>query len=130
MKTEHTFSDGKHTWAVRDLWAVTSTLQARRVQLADIEADKLLDSYVWTRDGEWTQALSVREILDHARRIEEADLEYPIILTPEGSVADGVHRIVKALRLGRTSIMAVWLVTMPEPLAHARRLIWASRFFV
>lgn len=121
MSNEHTFSDGERTWAVRDLWAVASTLQARRVQLADIEADKLMDSYVWTRDGEWTQALSVREILDHARRVEEADLEYPIILTPDGRVADGVHRIVKALRLGRTSIMAVWLTTMPEPLNHARR---------
>jgi hypothetical protein len=85
--------------------------------LPDIE--DLLDSQVWTRNGNWTLALTVRGILDHAKRIHEADLSYPIILTPKGRVADGIHRLVRALLEDKKTILAVRLLQMPEPLSAA-----------
>ena len=33
---------------------------------------------------------------EHARRIQEADLAYPIILSADGRLMDGGHRLAKA----------------------------------
>ena len=35
------------------------------------------------------------------RKIEETDLEYPIILAADGRVMDGMHRVCKALLEGK-----------------------------
>lgn len=118
MTGEHTFSHNGRTWRVKDLWAAAETLPRKMVPLTDLEADRLLDSCVWSQSGAWTKALTVKEILAHASRVEAADLSYPIILTPEGRIADGTHRIVKALRLGYRRIVAVQLPTMPESIPH------------
>ena len=40
----------------------------------------------------------------HVRRCNEADLEYPILLDWYGTIADGRHRIIKALVEGKTTI--------------------------
>ena len=53
--------------------------------------------------------------LYHAKRIEECDLKYPIILDPAGSIIDGWHRVVKAILKGKTEIKAFKLIVMPEP---------------
>ena len=105
-----TYSDGERTWAVEDLWQAVEGQTAKRVPLADLDVEGLLDSHAWAEEGE---RLTVREILDHARRVEEADLSYPIILTPDGDIADGYHRVIKAHRLGHPDIMAVRLHEMP-----------------
>lgn len=49
------------------------------------------------------------------RLIKEADLTYPIILSPEGRVMDGMHRVARALLQGQTHIMSIRLHAMPEP---------------
>jgi hypothetical protein len=58
---------------------------------------------------------TVRRIVDHVRRIEEADLSYPIILGSDGRVMDGMHRVARAILDGRSTISAVRFVTEPEP---------------
>ena len=50
---------------------------------------------------------------EHARDINEADLSYPIILSPDGKVLDGWHRICKAFLQGTEELDAVQLTTMP-----------------
>lgn len=52
-----------------------------------------------------------------AERLENADLSYPILLSPEGHRVDGNHRIAKALRQGLTSLPAQKLT--PEQMAQA-----------
>jgi len=49
------------------------------------------------------------------RLIEEADLAFPIILSASGAVMDGMHRVAKAVRLGRKDIEAVQFTEDPEP---------------
>lgn len=56
-----------------------------------------------------------RSILGHAELILRADLRYPVILASDGSVMDGMHRILKALMDGRDVIRAVQFATDPEP---------------
>lgn len=109
---EHTYSDdGEHTWAVPDLWRAAASIEPVLTPLSEIaDIDTLLDSTCWS-DGPMT----VREIIEHGDRIANADLNYPVILTPNGSVADGVHRIVRALREKKAAILAVRLAVMPEP---------------
>jgi len=54
-----------------------------------------------------------RAIAEHARDIYEADLSYPIILSPSGEVLDGWHRICKAFVQGIEELDAVQLTKMP-----------------
>lgn len=50
-----------------------------------------------------------------ANRVENTSLEHPIILSSTGQIADGWHRVVKAIMLGKTSIKAIRLKKMPQP---------------
>jgi hypothetical protein len=43
-------------------------------------------------------------------------MEWPIILTPDGHVADGAHRVFRALAAGKTRIFARRLPEMPKPI--------------
>jgi hypothetical protein len=45
----------------------------------------------------------------------EADDRYPIILSSNGRIMDGMHRVLKALMLGESHIRAVRFLTDPEP---------------
>ena len=54
-----------------------------------------------------------KSFIQHCKRVQEANLEYPIILDDEGSVADGYHRIAKAIMNGDTTIKAIRMEEMP-----------------
>ena len=56
-----------------------------------------------------------RTMVEHIRLIEAADLSFPIILSADGRVMDGMHRVAKAVLLGRGTIEAVRLTHDPEP---------------
>ena len=56
-----------------------------------------------------------KAIVEHVSLIEAADLSFPIILAANGRVMDGMHRVAKAILLGRASIEAVQFSTDPEP---------------
>ncbi len=56
-----------------------------------------------------------RDLMEHMRLVEAADLAYPIILSPDGRVMDGMHRVVKAMLRGHSTIMAVRLQILPGP---------------
>ncbi|MCB0105839.1 MAG: hypothetical protein KDE53_08015, partial [Caldilineaceae bacterium] len=49
------------------------------------------------------------------QRILDADLNYPIILSAEGYLMDGGHRIAKAYLAGIPTISAVQFLQDPEP---------------
>ena len=47
--------------------------------------------------------------------IEAADLNFPIILSSDGLVMDGMHRVGRAAMLGRATIEAVRFTQDPYP---------------
>lgn len=53
--------------------------------------------------------------LYHHKRVQKADLSYPVILDSTGYICDGWHRVAKAILEGRTTIKAKRLLVMPEP---------------
>jgi hypothetical protein len=56
-----------------------------------------------------------RSMIEHTQLINEADLSFPIILSSDGRVMDGMHRVAKALVEGRAEIEAVKFERDPEP---------------
>jgi len=107
---KHTYSDGAFTWDVKDLWKAAEGIEPVSMPIRYVlNIEQFLDSHSWSAGK-----MSVREILDHADRIDNADLSYPILLTPDGYVADGCHRIVRALKEGRDSILVIKLPAMPK----------------
>lgn len=65
-------------------------------------------------NGDRLVALS-SEIVEHIRLIREADLSYPIILSSDGRIMDGMHRVMKAVLEEREGIRAVQFDEDPEP---------------
>ncbi len=58
---------------------------------------------------------SCRAVAEHARRIMAADLSHPIILSSDGQLMDGGHRIAKAWLAGEIEIDAVRFEVDPRP---------------
>ena len=99
---------GLLAWDVDRLVQLSGRFERKRIPLSQIRE---LD-YVWSgadESGTW------RAMIDHIKLIDEADLAYPIILSASGMVMDGMHRVAKAVRLGREIIDAVQFATDPPP---------------
>ena len=71
-----------------------------------------LDECFWGNQG---LRMTCRQVVDHARLMGECDLAFPIILSSDGRVMDGMHRVCRALLLGRDAIEAVRFRDDPEP---------------
>lgn len=65
--------------------------------------------------GNNIEQITWRSIIEHLKLIQETDLSYPIILSAEGQVMDGMHRVAKALLEGRETIEAVQFDEDPKP---------------
>ena len=111
-KQYHFRKVGKDTliWDVDKLSGLVQSQEVVEVPLEDI---KELDEAFWY--GAPGDIPTCRSVAGHAKLIEATDLEFPIILCPDGRVMDGMHRVCKALNMGRSSIKAQRLVTLPEP---------------
>jgi hypothetical protein len=95
-------------WDVHRLVDLTKHFPVEHVPLSRIAE---LDEAYWFEGGRPT----CRAIALHARLIAETDLVYPIILSSEGRVMDGMHRVCKALIENRGTIAAVRFERNPEP---------------
>ena len=113
MRTQYHFrrsARGLCAWNVHRLIEQSSSLVRKRIPLSAIRE---LDEPYWA--NERTHPLTCREIVGHARLMLDCDLAYPVILSSDGRVMDGMHRIGKALREGRSDIDAVRFLIDPEP---------------
>jgi hypothetical protein len=97
-------------WNVRHLVELSRDLPREWVPLSAIRE---LDEPYWSNEG--TQILTCREVVDHARLMLDSDLAFPIILSSDGRIMDGMHRVCKALFENRTEIEAVRFVHDPAP---------------
>ena len=98
-----------------DAWDVDRLVElSRDFPIIDVDVETIgdVDSAYWFYDE---QTPTVRSIVEHVRLIAAVDVEYPIILGPDGRVMDGMHRIARALLDGRSSIRVVRFEHLPEP---------------
>ena len=100
---------GTLAWDVHRLIALARHLPVQQLPLAQIAE---LDENHWFAHGELP---TPRALLAHWQLAEAAQLDFPIVLSADGRVMDGMHRILKALRLGHTHIAAQQFVQTPAP---------------
>lgn len=82
-------------------------------EMIPLESIRELDEAYWgAEDG---GRMTCREVVEHMRLAQEADLSFPIILSSDGRVMDGMHRVAKAALEGRERIEAVRFRDDPEP---------------
>jgi hypothetical protein len=101
---------GYLAWDVDRLISLTRGLRSQPVALSRIQE---LDN-PFAMEGS-ADVPTYREVAEHARLIEEADLGFPIILSSKHRVMDGMHRVMKALNAGRSTIDAVIFERDPAP---------------
>ena len=113
MRKQYHFQQSERgvlAWDVDRLIERAKGLPRIRVPLSGIGE---LDEPFWFSGG--SAAATCRAIVEHARLINEADLNFPILLSFEGRVMDGMHRVAKAALLGHTVIQAVQFPVPIEP---------------
>jgi len=101
---------GYYAWDIDRLVALTKDFKR---QWVDLDSIGELDETFWF--GDKSDKPTCRAIVEHMRLIEETDLSFPIILSSDGRVMDGMHRVAKALLEGREMIEAVKFNQDPEP---------------
>lgn len=101
--------EGLCAWDIRKLIELSRHLAVVSIPLAEIRE---LDEPYWAGDG---HRMTCREVVEHARLMQECDLAHPVILSSDGRVMDGMHRICRALLERRDSIEAVRFSEDPKP---------------
>ncbi|MDX1547970.1 MAG: hypothetical protein R3247_13325 [Rhodothermales bacterium] len=101
---------GLLAWDVDRLLEHAAGLPVREVPIAAIQE---LDEPYWF--GSEEDRPTCRAVADHARLIADADLRYPILLSADGRVMDGMHRVARAYLEGRSTIQALQFEEDPVP---------------
>lgn len=73
-------------------------------------AGLVLSSVIWSD-------FNIYDLAFHCGRVNAADLDKPIILDWLGDIADGRHRVIKAIMEGKRYIKAVRMTWKPTPCA-------------
>lgn len=98
------YTDGEHEWSVARLVDEAKDLKPFDCPLAALD----ISHQVWAGASMYLLAF-------HCKKVMEANLKYPIIIAWDGSIADGRHRIIKALIEGKKTIKAVRFTWRVEP---------------
>lgn len=99
----HTFTDGNKTFDVYRLWDIAPA--QIEIPISIIAKDNLYEHIWGDKCPNILELLSCR-CGEHWSRVVKCDNQYPIIVTPDFWVADGNHRLTKALYLNQTHIYA------------------------
>jgi hypothetical protein len=101
---------GLDAWFVERLVTLSKNLPLQHIDPTKIA--ELRENHWYFHDGSVPTPLS---IIEHARLINEADLSFPVILDSAGRVMDGMHRICKAVLIGRSTVAALQFEEDPQP---------------
>ena len=102
--------NGFYAWDVDKLIEESKNLDVIEIKISTIRE---LDEAFWYCGK--NDIPTIRSIIDHMKLINEVDLEYPIILSAENFVMDGMHRVSKALLKGIPKVSAVQFTKTPVP---------------
>jgi len=98
------YDDGGNLYSVAKLVDEAKNLKSFDMPLCGIN----LSDVIW-------QDCNILEIAFHCKKVKDANLKYPIILDWNGNIADGRHRIIKALVEGKKTIKAVRITWKVDP---------------
>ncbi len=113
MRKQYHFRPSRHgyyAWDVDRLIMLSKDLPCTKFPL---DAIREVDENYWFADRNDTP--TCRALVDHMKLVAEASLRYPIILSSDGRVMDGMHRVAKALLEERECIDTFQFSKDPEP---------------
>jgi hypothetical protein len=99
-------------WHLDEVLLLAQRLKVFQKPLAELDS---LDEVAWYGREYHYGRLTVREVAEHSRRIQAATFDKPIVLSCEGWLMDGFHRLAKAYLDGLDAIPAVQFVEDPPP---------------
>ena len=108
----HTYSDSKNIYSVDLMLAYINIFKPNDL-IISIDISNYLTTLEYKGWGDpktktFYSPLDVinnpKKYRDEYNRINEANLNYPIIISPNGHIIDGHHRIIKAYLLGKKYI--------------------------
>lgn len=102
--------EGLLAWDVHRLIELTQAIKPHAIPLSSIR--EIDEPYWFAMDD---PAPTCRDVIEHMQLVEATDLAYPIILSADSRIMDGMHRVVKAVLQGQSHIMAVQFSETPEP---------------
>ena len=84
---------------------------------AKVKEYPILDMPLWNIDltAEPFECNQLHSFIFQCKRVNQCSLEYPIILDDVGQIADGYHRLCKAILEGKETVKAIRLLEMPAP---------------
>lgn len=98
------FSDGGKTWFVSRLIEKAKGLPIQEMPLSGLNTYNM-----------FPKSATMNEFVSHVKKVNDADLSYPIILDDEGYIMDGRHRVAKAILIGEKTIKFVRFDETPAP---------------
>ena len=103
---------GLRAWDVHKLIRLTQeqNLPVHDVPLSEIQ--ELDEPYWFEHEG---TPPTPRAVVEHIRLMDGVQLCWPVILSSDGRLMDGMHRVAQALREGCTHIRAVRFQEDPAP---------------
>ena len=87
----------KRKWDLDRIWEASKTLEVRQIKVNELWENRYKEAWCWQQEEEQINNLF---FLHHMQRVLNSDLNYPIILSEENIIFDGVHRLMKAKHLG------------------------------
>ena len=98
-----------------DYWSVATLIMASEIDMLGI---KTVDPEVFNiSEDYWGDMSTTAAFIEHVKRVQDCDSKHPIILSPDGQILDGVHRICKALIEGK-QVRYVRFKKLPSPDGH------------
>ena len=94
---------GRNHWSVERLIMLSGDFEVMEIPLDHLNIYHNYDN------------ATLRQMATYIRAVNDADLDYPIILDEDGEIMDGRHRIVKCLVNGIDRIKAVRFNENPAP---------------
>ena len=96
-------------WKCSRLWKLTEDFPVEHIPLDAFDWES--DNFTWNinRSPLW------KEVGDHTKRILATDLQYPIIISEDGHVMDGMHRVLKSYVFCLPTVKAVRFDKNPPP---------------
>jgi hypothetical protein len=107
QKHSHATPEGRAFWYTERLWKLAA---GRPVTTVAVDSIAEFDQSCW-----FIEPPTCRQVAEHARRILQADLSHPVILSADGRLMDGGHRLARAWLEGRTEVTAQRFETDPAP---------------
>lgn len=107
-------------WSLDYIWKITKDFPIKQIKVSHLWDERYAEAWCWQHENE---VINNDFFLHHMQRVLKADLSYPIILSEEELIFDGVHRLMKAKYLGLEYINCVQFIQdptslLPEPLSE------------